>query len=93
MFRLTNQDKEGVFFVAQCAIEKTSSGYGGQAITKLGKIEEMVDNIEKRQQVLSKELEQLRLENKTKTYHFKEKMAEKLNNQQVLKAFERVGIS
>lgn len=70
-------------------IKKDHNGYYGEAITKLAQLENMVETLEKRQLELSKELEQLRLESKKKSYQFREAMSEKLLNTRTLTFIDR----
>lgn len=93
MGRMTYWDENHqTYMVSSKAVLAIEEAYAGAAITQLGHLEDLMEETQKRQQVLSKELEQLRLENKMKNYHFKEKMAEKLTNNHVLQALEKYHI-
>lgn len=50
----------------------------------LGRYETMVEELLAEQEALSAELAELRALGQTKSYHFKEKMARKLNNAAVI---------
>ncbi len=88
MGRLTTKDRDGNYQVEKDAIVGTQEGYSGPAIQKLGRIEDLVEDLMAQQDRLSQELDALRLQGKTRSAQFREKMAHKLTNAHILSALK-----
>lgn len=59
------------------------------ALDRLGVFETMVEELLAEQAALTAELSALREQGQTKSYHFREKMAQKLNNNAVIDRLEQ----
>jgi hypothetical protein len=88
MNRYTKKINE-VFVVDQENIKLYDSGYSGDAIDKLAKFENMVEETILKQEELSKELEILRNKQQTKLYKFRELLTHKLINNAIITILER----
>ena len=84
--------KEKQAYIDPAFIQQTPQGFAGKAAERLCRLEEMVKLLQNEQQMLSEQLQQLREEGKTKSYHFKEKMGRKLVAAQVLDELKRYEI-
>ncbi|SHE52542.1 hypothetical protein [Alkalibacter saccharofermentans] len=73
-------------------IKKTDIGYCGEAVDRLAKFEDMYELLVKNQDKISKELERLRYEGKTKSLEFKELMTRKLIESNMVVYFKINGI-
>ncbi|MHB1314751.1 MAG: hypothetical protein ACYCX2_04605 [Christensenellales bacterium] len=92
MNRITKPLDGNRYFIAdESAIQHDESGYSGQAVTRLARFENIYEDLLFKQSVLSKEMEKLRLENKTKTIRFKQLFTNKLMNSQIITIFESYG--
>ena len=67
-------------------------GILGEAVTKLAKFENLYEDLLARQNDIAKELEALRLEDKTRTLKFKQLFANKLTNSNILTLFKSYGL-
>ena len=82
------------FYIAdEEKIRRDANGYTGDAVTRLAKFENIYEDLLKKQEAIAKEMEQLRLEGKTNTIRFKQNLANKLLNSQILALFESYGCS
>ena len=78
--------------------EKNETGYvvpeqeKEAALCRLGKFEDLWQELEREQLQLRAEMEQLRAAGKQNTVKFKEKMVKKLNNATMLTAFQGRGL-
>lgn len=89
MNRLTRAlDKNNVYVVDDSKAQHDVNGYSGEAITKLAKFENIYDDLLSQQIKISKELEKLRMEGKTHSVKFKQLLANKLTNQNIIILFE-----
>ena len=67
------------------------NGYSGEAVNRLARFEDIVDDLQQKQEFIAKEMDQLRAEGKTNTIRFKQNLANKLLNSQILALFESYG--
>ena len=85
MDRLTRVlDNNKFYIVDDDKISREAGGYSGEAVEKLAKFENLCDDLEASQSKISKELEKLRHEGKTKSFKFRELMAKKLTNNNII---------
>jgi len=93
MARLTRAlDNSESYIVDDDKVIQDGSGYSGEAINKLAKFENMCDDLAANQNEISKKLEALRDEGKTNLYKFKELMAQKLTNSNMLILLKTYGL-
>lgn len=93
MIRLT-QKREGQdgYFVNRERVVCDENGCTGEAITRLAKFENALDELLARQNETVKEMDRLRDEEKTKSVRFRELLANKMMNGVIIALFERNGI-
>ena len=84
MNRLTGKNAEGLFIIDDKGMDN--------AIQRLGKFEDAYEDLMIRQEQIPKELETLRIQGKDKTVTYKETMAQKLINNNIVAFFERHGL-
>ena len=84
MNRLTKKKKEGNYFIPDENMEL--------AIQKLGVFEDAYENLMESQEQIPKELESLRLNGKEKTITYRETMARKMMNNNIVLFFEKHGL-
>lgn len=93
MNRLTKATTNKNFYIIDdTLIQQYENGYSGEAINKLAKFENMYEAILQQQGEISKELEKLRIEGKTNSVKFKQLLANKLTNSNILMIFETYGL-
>lgn len=92
MNRLTRALENNSYVVDDTMVQHGVNGYSGDAISKLAKIENMYDHLIRQQNQISEELENLRLEGKTRSVKFKQLLANKLANSNILVLFETYGL-
>lgn len=92
MDRLTRAIENGVYAVDDGKIQLSNDGYSGEAINKLAKFENIYDDLVSKQSVISMEMERLRAEGKTHTVKFKQLLANKLTNSNIITIFEMYGL-
>lgn len=93
MSRLTRVlDSKDLYVVDDTKIQHDENGYFGEAISKLAKYENIYDDLIAKQNEISKELEKLRFEGKTHSVKFKQLLANKLTNSNILILFETYGL-
>lgn len=93
MNRLTRAlDSNDFYIVDDTKIKHDINGYSGDAVNKLAKFENFYDDLMSRQNEISKELEKLRLEDKTRTVRFKQLLADKLTNNNIIMLFKTYGL-
>jgi hypothetical protein len=91
MSRLT-KELSGKFYIKdENKVQHDENGYFGEAISKLGRLENIYDVLISRQEEISKELEKLRSEGKTHTVKFKQLLVDKINNKNIIILFETYG--
>lgn len=93
MDRLTKllKDKKS-YIIDNNAMQKDVNGYLGDAVNRLGRFEDIYDNLISDQNQISKELEKLRLEGKTNSVKFKQLFANKLTNSNIISIFKAYGL-
>lgn len=92
MNRLTRTLDNKLYIVDENEIQHNADGYSGEAISKLAKFENIYDDLLLKQSEISKELEKLRLEGKTHSVKFKQLLANKLTNSNILVLFKEYGL-
>ncbi|MBP7331889.1 MAG: hypothetical protein BWY65_01987 [Firmicutes bacterium ADurb.Bin373] len=93
MSRLTRAAVGNNYYLADDSkIQHDAEGYTGEAVTKLAKFENLYEDLLARQNDIAKELEALRLEDKTRTLKFKQLFANKLTNSNILTLFKSYGL-
>lgn len=93
MDRLTRaMDSNNFYIVDDTKIQHDVNGYYGEAISKLAKFENVNDYLISKQNEISKELEKLRLEGKTHSVKFKQLLANKLANNNIIMLFKTYGL-
>ena len=85
MNRLTEKKKEWNYFIADENME--------MAIQKLGLFEDAYESLMVSQEQIPKELESLRLNGKKKTITYRETMARKIMNNNIVMFFEKHGLT
>jgi hypothetical protein len=91
--RLTKTlDNSKGYFVEDDKVEHEENGFTGQAINKLATFENVYADLQLKQVEISKELEKLRSEDKTKTVKFKQLLTNKLTNGNVIMLLESYGL-
>lgn len=86
-------DSKNYYVVDDAKVQHDINGYSGEAIMKLAKLENIYDNLVLRQNEISKELEKLRSEDKTHTVKFKQLLANKITNSNIIMLFETADCS
>jgi len=79
MERLTHMH-EGKYYANDNAVNRSSEGYSGEAINRLGVFENVYEDLLASQSEISDQLASLRNEGKEKSVKFKELMVKKLTN-------------
>ena len=92
MIRLTKKLDSNSFYAEDSEVQHGDKGYMGKAIDKLAKYENIYDDLILKQSQISKELEKLRLEGKTKSVKFKQLLTNKITNNNILILFESYGL-
>jgi len=93
MERLTRAlDNNEFYIVDDDKVNHDVNGYSGDAINKLAKFENIYDDLLASQDEISKELERLRNAGKTHSLKFKELMAKKFTNNNIIILFKAYGL-
>lgn len=94
MERLTQKGtgREEKYILGEQEIAQKPYGYTGGAVDRLGVFEDVYEDLIAAQEHLSAQLEELRLQGKTKSYQFRELMGKKLVNSNILSLFRTYGI-
>jgi len=93
MARLTRALNNKEYYIVDYEkVRHDVSGYSGEAVNKLAKFENFFDDLSAEQSKISEELEKLRGQGKTRSYKFKELMAKKLTNSNVLNLLKTYGL-
>ncbi len=71
MERLTRKSDSNVYVVDDAMITHDESGYSGDAITKLAKLEDMYDKLISKEKAITEEMEKLRIDGKMHTDRFR----------------------
>jgi hypothetical protein len=90
--RLTRALESSFYVVDDTKVQHDVNGYSGDAISKLAKFENIYDDLISKQNEISKELEKLRLEGKIHSVKFKQLMANKMTNNNILILFKTYGL-
>jgi len=91
--RLTRAlDSNNLYVVDDTKVQHDANGYSGDAIIKLAKFENIYDDLISKQSEISKELEKLRLEGKTHSVKFKQLLANKITNNNIIILFGTYGL-
>lgn len=85
-------DADNCYVVDNSKVQHDVNGYSGDAVTKLAKFENIYDDLLSKQSEITKELEKLRLEGKTRTVKFKQLLANKMANSNIIILFETYGL-
>ncbi|HEX3010845.1 MAG TPA: hypothetical protein VHQ70_02255 [Syntrophomonadaceae bacterium] len=85
-------DTDKCYVVDNSKVQHDVNGYSGDAVTKLAKFENIYDDLLSKQSEITKELEKLRLEGKTRTVKFKQLLANKMANSNIIILFETYGL-
>ena len=92
MDRLTKILNNNFYILDDAKIQHDADGYFGDAISKLAKFENIYDDLVSKQNKISKELEKLRLEGKTHSVKFKQLLANKITNNNIMILFKTYGL-
>lgn len=90
--RLTKVVDNNIYFVDDTNVQHDVNGYSGEAVNKLARFENVYEDLVSKQSEISKEMEKLRLEGKTHSVKFKQLLANKLTNSNILTIFKTYGI-
>lgn len=80
------------YFIDNSVIQHTEKGYSGDAIDKLAKFENIYEDLLKKQEIIIIEIDKLHSEGKNGTVKFKQLLANKLTNKNILAIFEIGGL-
>lgn len=89
MDRLTKLLDNGIYIANENQIKHNENGYFGNAINKLAKFENIYEDLILKQKEISTEMEKLKLEGKTNSVKFKQLLANKLTNSNIIMIFEK----
>jgi len=92
MERLTRVLDNGFYIVDDTKVQHDVNGYSGEAINRLAMFENMYNDLLLKQSEISKELEKLRSEDKMHSVKFKQLLANKLTNMNILILFKTYGL-
>ena len=92
MDRFTKVLDNNFYVVDDTKVQHDKNGYSGDAVNRLAKFENIYDDLMLKQNEITKELEKLRIEGKTHTVKFKQLLANKLTNSNILMVFEDYGL-
>lgn len=90
--RLTTKQPDHTHLVPADLIASSADGVGGPAIERLAAFEDLYEEIMKRQQAYTEQMEQLRAQGKQNSHQFKEIMGKKLMNAHIISLFMAYGI-
>jgi len=92
MARLTRLLNDEFYIVDDDKVNCDDHGCSGEAISRLARFEDVYDDLVAGQNKISEEMEKLRNEGKTKTVKFRELMAKKMINSNILILFKTYGL-
>ena len=93
MERLTSKSKKsGDYLIKKEHVIEFEDGFSGDAAEKLAKFENFYEELFESQDIISKELEKLRLEGKEKSTKFRELFTKKLMNNSILILLKSFGL-
>ena len=84
--------QEEKYVLGEQEIMQNPYGYTGAAVDRLGVFEDVFEDLTAEQERLSAQLKELRLQDKTKSYQFRELMGKKLVNSNVLSLLRTYGV-
>lgn len=90
--RFTSPIESGGFGIAEHELTLQNGVYTGAAADKLAAFEELYEKLAENQTLLSKKLEELRLQGKKNSVRFRELMGCKLTEQNLLSLFQLHGL-
>ena len=93
MMRITEKTDQNQYIVANEKITQEAEGYSGEAIEKLAKFENLYDDLVASQDLITKELVELRSQGKEKSVKFRELLGKKLLNNSILIQMKGYGLS
>ena len=93
MIRLTELSENQQYVVDKLYIKEEKQCYGGQAIERLAAYENLYESLLRYQNEISKDLEMLRQANKNKSVKFKELLANKIVNNNLIDLLEKAVLS
>lgn len=91
MERYTKKVNDEIY-IMNSFLERCEEGYIGDAATRLAQFEKMVLDLHEEQFLLSKKIEEYKLEGRAKSYQCRELMAKKLTNVTILNHLKQLGI-
>lgn len=91
MERLTRPISGG-YFIEEHMVQRSGEGYDGEAVERLARFENMLERLLKEHDDTATQLEMLRKDGKEKSVTFKQLLAKKLMNSNVLVMLEASGI-
>lgn len=83
MDRLTKELGKGFYIVDDTKVQHDANGFYGEAVNILAKFENMYEDLIRKQGEITRELEKLRLEDKTHSVKFKQLLGNKLLNNEI----------
>jgi len=84
MIRLTELSENQQYVVDKLYIKEEKQGYGGQAVVRLAACENLYESLLRRQYEIGKDLEMLRIADKSRSVKFRELLANKIVNNNLL---------
>lgn len=91
MNRLT-RISDRIFYVDDSTVQHDINGYSGEAVTKLAKFENFLEDLISSQTQIPKEMEKLRNEGKTKSVRFRELMVKKMTDANIIDLLKTYGL-
>lgn len=92
MERLTKKLNKDYYVAGGAVLRQEGDSFGGEAINRLAGFENMYEDLVLKQGEIAKELEKLRLEDKTHSVKFKQLLGNKLLNNEILILLKQYGI-
>jgi predicted thioesterase len=92
MQRITRLLENDTYYVVdETQIQHDAKGYCGEAVTRLAHFENIYDHMLASQGQIIKEMEKLKAEGKTHSVKFKQLLANKITNNDIIALFETYG--
>jgi len=92
MNRLTKALDKDYYVADGTSVRQNGVVFSGEAIDRLAKFENMYEDLVLKQNEIAREMEKLKLEDKTRTVKFKQLLANKLLNTNILITFKAFGL-
>lgn len=89
MERLTRKSENNVFVVGNDKVKHDESGYSGEAIDKLAKLEDMYEKLITREKEIIEEMESMRVDGRMHTPKFRALEASKISTNTMLILFQK----